>query len=674
MSLLSFNARVLQEAENPTTQLKSRIRFLGIYSNNRDEFFRNRMAVVKQLIQFNNTRNKSFLGKNPQKILDQINKIVLHQQREFDRIWKKINEDLKKEKIFLIDDKSLKSKQKKFVTDYFNQEVSSSIIPFFTENIPKWPSFEDENTFLGIVMKKTVKSSDKKFAIIEIPKNLSRFISLPSAPGKQNIILLEDLIRFNLPKIFFYLGYTYFEAYMFKVTKDSKIDIDDDISTTFIQKIEKGLKNRRNNNPISFLYDKEMNKGLLNFLIQKLNLSHKNIIIPGGKIRNFRDFMDFPPVIPNCRPRQLPFKHPALVLVRVTELIMQQDILLHFPYHSFNSIIELLCEAAMDNDVKSIKITAYRLADNSKICNALINAARAGKEVHVVLELRACFNERANLEWKKKLEDEGVKVFLGIPHMKVHAKICVIKKKIGKRIVHYGFIGTGNLNEKTMICYTDLFLLTSDRVIMADLNRIFKTLENPEKNWFQLGLCKTLLVSPVSMREAISRKINHEIKMAKSGKPALIIINLNSISDDKIIKKLYQAARVGVKIEMIIRGVFCVVTDRDEFVKPMTAISIVDEYLEHCRVWLFHNGGNEEIYISSSDWNERNLDHRIEVAIPIKDKSIKAELKHILEIRLSDNVKARKLDREFSNEYISSVGKKKVRSQSAIYHYLKNKR
>jgi polyphosphate kinase len=676
VSWLSFNARVLQEAEDPTTSLKNRIRFLGIYSNNRDEFFRKRMVVVKKIIELNKKRKKALFGKNPRKILDQINSIILHQQRDFDRIWKKIKKDLEKAKIFLIDYKSLKSKQKKFVINYFNQEVSSSIIPLFIENMPKFPAYEDENIFLGIMLKKAESSLDQKFAIIEIPiKTLPRFIFLPSISGEQNIILLEDLIHFNLPRIFFHLGYTYFEAHMFKVTKDAEIDIDDDISTTFIQKIEKGLKNRHNNNPISFLYDKKMNKNLLNFLIRKLNLTPNNIIIPGGSIRNFRDFIDFPAIIPNSQPRQRPFKHPALAkILRVSDLIMRQDVLLYFPYHSFNSIIDLLCEAAMDSDVKSIKITAYRLAKNSKVCNALINAARSGKDVHVVLELRASFDEHANLEWKTKLEEEGVKVFVGIPNMKVHAKICLISKQVGKKNVQYGFIGTGNLNEKTALIYTDLFLLTSDREIMKDINRIFKALENPGKNWYQLSLCKALLVSPVSMHDAIAFMIEREIKIAKSGKPSNMIINLNSLSDEKLIKKLYKAAEVGVKIQLIVRGVFCAETDRAEFAEPISAISIVDEYLEHSRIWLFHNGGNEEIYISSSDWNERNLERRIEIATPIKDKAIKAELKHILEIKLSGNVKARKLDKEFSNQYVSSRGKKKVRSQIAIYNYLKHKR
>jgi polyphosphate kinase len=670
ISWLSFNARVLQEADDPIVSLKERIRFLGIHSNNKDEFFRIRVAPLKKMIQLHNKNTKHYFGKNPKKILNKIYDILLQQEDEFNRIWQKIINELKKEKVFLIDDKNLSAKQKIFVKNFFDQEVSASIIPLFIEKMPQLPSFVDNHIFLGIMMRKNVPPFDEKFAIIEIPtKNLSRFVSLPSPRAEQHIMLLEDLIRFNLPMIFSHLGDTYFEAHMFKVTKDAEIDIDNDFSKSFVEKIRKGLKNRRKAQTIRFLYDKEMNTRLLEILIHKLNLSDLDSVFPGGHIRNFRDFMNFPARLSNKQQRPQPLKHPLLAKsLRVYDVIMQEDILLHFPYHSFNSVIDLLREAAMDSDVKSIKITAYRLAPNSKICNALINAVRNGKKVYIFLELNASFDEEANLEWKTKLEEEGVKVFVGIPGMKVHAKICVIKKKVGKQIHLYGFIGTGNLNEKTALSYTDHLLLTSNRSIMDDLNFIFKALENPKTNWQYLGLCKTLLVSPLNMREATSILINREIKWAKAGKASKIIINLNSLSDEKLIKELYKAAAAGVKIQLIVRGIFCPVIDQKKFIHPITAISIVDEYLEHSRIWLFHNGGNEKIYLSSSDWTVRNLDHRIEVAVPILDKGIQEELKTILNIKLSDNVKARRLDKDLSNQYVSSVGKKKVQSQLAIYH------
>lgn len=675
-SWLGFNARVLQEANDPTLPLKERIRFLGIYSNNRDEFFRVRVSLLKKLIKFNEKKSKYYLGKNPQKILEHIHSVILRQQEDFNRIWKKIIADLKKQNVFLVDDKHLNVKQKVFIKNFFEQDISSSIVPLFIENMPLLPSFGDNSIFLGIVMQKKKGSFDQRFAIIEIPtKNHNRFVILPSASGVQNIMLLEDVIRFNLTNIFSHLGYTHFEAHMFKVTKDAEIGIDNDVSTTFIQKIERGLKNRRKAPAVRFLYDKRMNTELLELLIRKLNLTHRDSIIPGGYIRNFSDFIAFPALLPNSQPRPPPFEHPVLAKsLRVSDVILQQDILLHFPYHSFNSVIDLLREAAMDPDVKSIKITAYRLAPHSKICNALIYAVRNGKRVHVVLELRASFNEEANLKWKTKLEEEGVRVFVGIPNIKVHAKICVIKKQVGNRVDEFGFVGTGNLNEETALGYTDHFLLTSNPDIMADLNRIFKVLENPGTTWKRrLGGCKTLLVSPINMRQTLLTMINREIKCARAGEMAKIILNLNSLSDQKLIKKLYMAAAAGVEIKLIIRGIFCVRMDKQQFIQPITAISIVDEYLEHSRIWLFHNAGHEEIYISSADWMIRNLDYRVEVAVPIWDNALKNELKHVLKTKLSDNVKARLLDDELSNQYVPSVGKR-VHSQRAIYDYLKRKK
>jgi len=676
ISWLSFNARVLQEANDPTLPLKERIRFLGIYSNNRDEFFRVRVSMLTKMIQIYRKKHKRYFGKNPQKIYDQIHHIVIRQQEEFDRIWEKIILELKKEKVFLLDDTHLSPKQKIFVRNFFDQEVSSSVIPLFIENMPQLPPYWDDNIFLGVVLQKKKGSSDKRFAIIEIPTNIhSRFVTLPSAPGVQNIMLLEDVIRFNLPRIFSHLGYKKFIAHMFKITKDAEIDIDTDVSTSFIQKIEKGLKNRRKAPAIRFLYDKMMNKDLLKLLIQKLNISNKDSIIPGGYIRNFRDFMDFPARLPNEQQRLRPFQHPALAKsLSICDVVMRQDVLLNVPFHSFNPVIDMLREAAMDPDVKSIKITGYRLAPNSKICNALINAVRNGKKVHVFLELRAYSDEEANLAWKSKLEDEGVQVFVGLSTLKVHAKICVIAKQMGNDIKQYGFIGTGNLNEKTALSYIDHFLLTSDRGMMADINHIFRALEHPESDWrTQLGLCKTLSVSPLNIRKVLLSKIDREIKLAHAGKSSKIIVNVNSLSDEKLIIELYKAAIAGVEVQLIVRGIFCAVIDQKEFAKPITAISIVDEYLEHSRIWLFHNDGDEEIFISSADWMVRNLDYRIEVAVPIRDEHIKAELKHILKIKLSDNVKARLLDKKLSNQFVASKGKK-IRSQEAIYHYLKRKR
>jgi len=413
----------------------------------------------------------------------------------------------------------------------------------------------------------------------------------------------------------------------------------------------------------------------LNYLIKRLELSNKDIIQSGERIHNFKDFMNFPDELFHERSvRKKPFIHPLLQNVTsVMEVILQRDVLLNFPYHSFDSVIDILREAAIAPDVMSIKVTCYRLAENSNVINALTNAVRNGKSVTAILEVRARFDEEANIEWKEILEDAGVKVFVGLPNLKVHAKLCLIKKKLNNRIVQYGFVSTGNLNEKTSLLYGDHCLLTSNPQIMADVNRIFNYLENP-KNIESLKACNKLWVSPVNMRKHIVTLINKEIKNAKEDKPASIILKLNSLSDEELILKLYEAARAGVKIKMIIRGICCMFTENKKFKKKVKAISIIDEYLEHARVMVFHNDGKEKYFISSADWMVRNLDHRIEAACPVYDKNIQKELKDILEIQLSDNVKARILDNELSNRYVQADGTKKVRSQIRIYNYLLRKK
>ncbi len=677
ISWLSFNARVLQEANDPSVPLKERIRFLGIFSNNSDEFFRVRVATLKRMIELleKDKKGNMHFEVEPQSILDQIQTTVLRQQNEFNRIWQGISKELKTQNVILVDEKHLNKEQQAFVKKYFDEEVRSNIIPLMIESLPQLPYLRDKSIYLGVVMRKTNSAYEEKYSLIEIPaKAVGRFIQLPSKQKEHQIILLEDVIRFNLPFIFSYFGYDHFDSYIFKVTKDAEIDIDNDVSTSLVEKLEKGLKNRRKGKPVRFVYDKEMDGGLLEYLIRRLNLNRKSNIIPGGRIHNFRHFMDFPDVFGTRSTRRASFTHPALQSsMRVTDVIVKNDVMLHFPYHSFNGVIDLLREAAMDPDVTTIKITAYRLASNSKVINALINASRNGKQVVVMLELNARFDEEANLEWKKILEEEGVTVLLGVPKLKIHAKLCIIKKRKGSKTIQYGFVSTGNLNEKTATVYGDHCLLTANRNVMADINRIFHYLENPKTGESKLRLCKTLMVCPVNMRKEINANIDREIKNAKAGKKAGIILKLNSLSDALLIEKLQQAAIAGVEIKMIVRGIFCPYFDSKKIKYPVSAISIVDEYLEHARVMIFHNIGNEKIYISSADWMVRNLDHRVEAAIPVMDPEIAKELKEIIHIQLRDNVKARILDNELSNNYVPSKGKKKVRSQIETYHYLHKK-
>ena len=673
VSWLSFNARVLQEAADPTVPLKERVKFLGIFSNNRDEFYRVRVASLKRMLQIE-SKLHMHSEKNPQKILDQIQKLIAGQQDEFERVWSVVLKELNKKKIFLKKGYQLNRDQKKFIEEFYDEEISPNIIPILIQNLKKFPQLRDKSIFLGVVMSKKADPADYKYALIEVPVSaVGRFILLPSKPGQHDIMLLEDAIKYNLPGIFNFLGYDEFKANIFKFTRDAELDIDNADTAPFIKKLEKGLRNRKKGKPIRLSYDENIDPGLLEYLMDKLGLSKQDNIIPGGSIHNFRHFMDFPAQVFRERTkRPAPFEHPLLEGKRVWDVIMKKDILLNYPYHSFTPTIDLIREAAFDPDVISIKIACYRLASQSKIINSLINAVRNGKDVTVMMELKARFDEEANLEWKQRLEDGGAKVLTGIPNMKVHAKVCIIKKRVERKIVQYGFVSTGNVNEKTAKIYGDHCLMTSNAQIMADINRIFNFLENPKIGIHTLGRCKIIIPSPHYVRLALFRMLDEEIAEAKRGKHAEVILKMNSLADTMMIEKLHEAAKAGVIVKLIVRGIFCMLSENSKFKYPVKAISIVDEYLEHARVWVFHNKGKQKVYISSADWMLRNIEHRIEATCPVTNKELKKELIDILNIQLNDNVKARILDNDLQNKYVRSKNGK-VRSQVETYNYLRNK-
>lgn len=678
ISWLSFNGRVLQEANDTSVPLQQRIRFLGIFSNNLDEFFRVRVATLKRMADFSQKKQKSKVNfeENPQEILDEIQTIVIRQQNEFERIWKNIQLELRQQKVFIRTEKQLTREQQHFVKTYFEKQVRNYVIPLMIESLPQLPYIRDKSIYLGVVMRRRHTAYQDQYALIEVPvKSIGRFVQLPTRGNEKHIILLEDIIRYNLPRIFPYFNYDSFEAWIFKVTKDAEIEIDHDVAVSFVDRMAKGIKSRRKGKPVRFVYDKEMDNGLLQYLIGRLGLTKKSAIIPGGRIHNFRHFMDFPAVLNSTVIRKNPFTHPLLKgKLRVTDVVLTRDVLLHFPYHSFDSLIDLLREAAMDSTVERIQITAYRLASESRIIHALINAARNGKQVIVMLELKARFDEEANLEWKVALEEEGIQVLLGVPSMKVHAKLCVITRRDKKGVSKYGFVSTGNLNESSAKVYADHCLLTASPSIMKDASLIFDYLQNWRKGMMPLRKCQTLLVSPVSMRQRIEQLIEFEIKAAKNGKKASIVIKLNSLSDTKLIKLLYRAVAAGVEVKLIIRGIYCAHFPISKKGLTPKAISIVDEYLEHARVLIFHHQGKEKIYISSADWMVRNLDYRIEAAVEVQHPALRKELKDILEIQLEDTVKARILDAELKNEYVAHAKKNPVRSQLKIYQYLSRKK
>lgn len=677
LSWLAFNGRVLQEAQDPTVPLPDRLKFLGIFSNNLDEFFRVRVATLARMVRVGKAA-KVHLEENPEKILKRISDKVNTQRIEFDKAWAEVQRQLAKEKIFLKTDKGLSKAQKAFVSQYFNEQVRTRLVPLMIESMPTVPLLSDKDIYLACVLGNSKNAMLQRYSLIAVPtRYLPRFIILPTPNEEKHIILLEDIIRFSLPTLFAPFGFDKFMSAIIKVTRDAELETDQDINTNLIEELEKGIKARKRGRATRFIYDRNIDPSLLDYLIRRLGLTRRDNLIAGGRIHNFKDFMDFPEeVFEDIESSNKPFVHPLLVQpCRIMDVLDQRDVMLHFPYHSFDSVIDLLREAAIDPFVQSIKITAYRLAANSKIVNALINAVSNGKEVTVVLELRARFDEEANLYWKRILEEEGVRVIHGPADMKVHAKLCVIKKREFNRTRQYAFISTGNINESTARFYGDHCLLTADKAIVADANRIFSVLETPGQPLQKLAANKTLPTAPVNMRTFFTGLIAEEIRVAKKKKDASMILKMNSLSDRESILRIYEAARAGVAVKMIIRGICCAVTKQKSFKKEMQAISIVDHYLEHARVFLFENSGKRKVFISSADWMVRNLDHRIEAACPVKNEEIQQELIDILNLQLAENVKGRILDNEQRNCYVvRRESEPERRSQMAIYQYLREKK
>lgn len=672
ISWLSFNARVLQEANDDNVPLHTRLKFLGIFSNNLDEFFRVRVATLNRMIEADKNTKMAFES-NPLDILKQIQIKVLSQQKDFEVIYENVLKKLKEEKVSIVNESQLSSAQQKFVDNYFNDKVRTHISPLMIESIPELAPLNDKSIYLACVLANQDNSFMNSYALIEVPtKSLPRFIILPAQRGMNNIILLEDVIRYSLPKLFNQFGFDLFEGYIIKVTRDAELDIDNDVQTNIIQKLEKGLKNRKRGKAIRLVYDKAIQRNLLEYLIKLLGLGKRSHLVAGGRIHNFKDFMNFPTEIFEQKlKRGKPFVHPLLKQpIRILDVLQKQDVMLHFPYHSFDSIIDLLREAAIDPLVEVIKITCYRLAKDSKIANALINAVRNGKKVTVVIELRARFDEEANLYWKKLLEDEGAEVIVGSPHCKIHAKLCLITKRVNKLLVHYGFVSTGNLNEDTAKVYGDHCLLTADKRIVADIVKMFHFIKN-QNNIAHLKACKYLIASPYDTRNFFISRIHHLTRNKKSIEQSSLIIKLNSLSDKQLIHEISLARRKGLDIKLIVRGICCLPTESAYWKSPITALSIVDEYLEHARVISFKYQDKHEMYISSADWMLRNLDYRIEASVPIFSKVIQKELDTILEIQLQENQKARILDNSQKNEYVKRKAKEKiVRSQIEIYNFL----
>ena len=667
LSWLSFNARVLQEAADTRNPLMERIKFLGIFSNNQDEFYRVRVASLRRIQRF--AKGKTAAYTETETLIKEIAEITVNQQAEFSVIYKKILKELASQNIYILNEKKLTEAQKTFVQNYFRNEIRPLIFPIMLRRMNEKTSLRDRSIYLAIQMSDSKGKITPEQALVKIPGTISRFIILPGTPGKQYVLLIDDAVRLCLNEIFSFMGHDTFMAYTIKFTRDAELDIDNDISKSFLELMEESLKQRKKGSTLRLVYDENIPGELLKTVVKKMHLSKSDVKIGGGRYHNFKDFMDFPDIgTPDISWKpETPLHHPLLPYGKsVLAAIRENDILLHFPYQSFHHIIDLLREASIDPYVRSIKMTIYRAAPNSKVINALINAARNGKAVTVYMELQARFDEKANIYWAERLQEEGVKIIRTIPGFKVHAKLIMIKRREGRKEIIYSNISTGNFNEMTSRIYSDTSILTTDQKIGNEVSQVFNLFE---ANYQQFRFRK-LLVSPFNTRSSLIKLLNQEISNVKAGKDAWIILKVNNLVDEELAKKIYDSARAGVKIKLIIRGICVLKPETEMDKKNIEMISILDQYLEHSRIFVFCNNNDPLYYLSSADLMARNLDHRIEVTVPVSDPAMKKELWDFLQIQLMDNVKARFIDPDRMNRYRTNGGSA-IRSQAEHYKYFK---
>jgi polyphosphate kinase len=676
-SWLTFNARVLQEANDGNVPLLDRLRFLGIFSNNLDEFFRVRYAAIRRM-SLESIESEKILGVKAEELLKEITEIVIEQQSDSLRILNEIEKKLELENIFMINENDISKEQEKFIHDYFIQKVSPALVTIMLNDLEEFPLLKDTSGYLAVklVMNGSQLFNDKakeiRYAVVEIPNTINRFLVLPSSSEKQYIILLDDVIRYNLNNIFNIFDSESISAHMIKITRDAQLEFDSDLSKSLIEKISSSVKDRRVGEPVRFVYDQAIGKDTLDFFLRGMHIDSSDSIIPGGRYHNRRDYMSFP----NLGRYDLLYKENVPLPISglslegsILEKIKKKDYLLYAPYQSFSYIIKFLREAALDPKVVSIKITLYRLAKNSQIVSSLINAAKNGKKVTVQIELQARFDEESNISYSEQMQTEGIELIFGVKGLKVHSKICVIERIEDSKIKRYGLISTGNFNENSAKVYTDVTVFTSNNEILKDASKVFDFFDVN----YRVHRYKHLIVSPHYTRGKFNKLIDREISNALLGKEAFIKLKMNSISDFKITDKLYEASNAGVKIQLIIRGICCLIPGIKGLSENIEAISIVDNYLEHSRIYIFANGGNPDVFISSADFMTRNLDARVEVTCPIYDEGIKKELIETFEIGWKANVKARIHSIDLANKYRRRGDEKPFRAQLEMYNYYQKK-
>ncbi|MCS0344328.1 polyphosphate kinase 1 [Vibrio diabolicus] len=670
LSWLSFNERVLQEAADKTVPLIERIRFLGIFSNNLDEFYKVRFADVKRRILISQERGGS---DSPKRLLTKMQSKALKLNEQFDELYSELIREMARRRIFLVNEQQLDESQQKWIAKYFRREVMPHITPLLMKDeIDVLQFLKDEYAYIAVELR---KEEHYQYALIEIPTDhLPRFVMVPEQKGKRRktIILLDNIIRHCLDELFKgFFDYDELSGYAMKMTRDAEYDLRNEIEYSLLEQMSEGVNQRLTAKPVRFVYERDMPPQMLEFLCNKLNISNYDNLIPGGRYHNFKDFIAFPNVGREyLENKPLPPMKCADFegYANSFDAIKAKDILLYYPYHTFDHISELVRQASFDPKVLSIKINIYRVAKDSRLMNSLIDAVHNGKNVTVVVELQARFDEEANIEWSKVLTEAGVHVIFGAPGLKIHSKLLMISRREGEEIIRYAHIGTGNFHEKTARIYTDFSLLTADQEITNEVRNVFGYIENP----YRPVKFNHLMVSPRNSRTQIYRLIDNEIANAKLGKKAALTIKVNNLVDKGIVNKLYGASTAGVKINMIIRGMSSLVPGIEGISDNIRIISIVDRFLEHPRVVITHNDGDPQVYISSADWMTRNIDHRIEVAAPVRDPRLKQRIIDITNIHFTDTVKARFIDKEMSNAYVPRGNRKKVRSQIAIYDYLKN--
>ncbi|MGR4990927.1 polyphosphate kinase 1 [Vibrio rotiferianus] len=670
LSWLSFNERVLQEAADKTVPLIERIRFLGIFSNNLDEFYKVRFADVKRRILISQERGDS---DNSKHLLTKMQSKALRLNEQFDELYSELIREMARRRIFLVNENQLDDTQKRWITKYFRKEVMPHITPLLIkDDIDVLQFLKDEYAYITVDLR---NGDQSQYALIEIPTDhLPRFVMLPEKKGKRRktIILLDNIIRYCLDELFKgFFEYDELNGYAMKMTRDAEYDLRFEVEYSLLEQMSEGVNQRLTALPVRFVYERDMPQKMLSFLCNKLGISSYDNLIPGGRYHNFKDFINFPNVGRDYLENKPmpPMKCADFEgYANSFEAIKTKDILLHYPYHTFDHISELVRQASFDPKVLSIKINIYRVAKDSRLMNSLIDAVHNGKSVTVVVELQARFDEEANIEWSRILTEAGVHVVFGAPGLKIHSKLLLISRREEGEIIHYAHIGTGNFHEKTARIYTDFSLLTADQEITDEVRNVFGYIENP----YRPVKFNHLIVSPRNSRTQLYRLIDGEIANVKAGKKAALTIKVNNLVDRGIINKLYGASNAGVKINMIIRGMCSLVPGIEGVSENIRIISIVDRFLEHPRVIITHNAGDPQVYISSADWMTRNLDHRIEVAVPIRDPRLKQRVIDITNIHFTDTVKARLIDKEMSNNYVPRGNRKKVRSQVAIYDYLKH--